>query len=398
MQKNKYLLLFNIILIGSSYGLNSDISQSPIQFNYANLYNFAGFSDGNEPFASLLYGKDGNLYGTTQFGGINNLGTVFMITPDGKKTILYSFNGAYDGNTPQGKLTQDSSGNLYGTTLYGGVMSAGTVFEVSPNGKERVLYSFKNGSDGANPTAGVTLDSSGNLYGTTKNGGNYDYGTVFKIDQQGNEELLYSFTGNNDGYFPVSDLIFASDGNLYGTTMLGGNLNCNSGLGCGTVFKITPQGLETVVYNFQGNSDGSVPMSGVILAKDGNLYGTTEFGGTANCGTVYKINTHSNGVENVLYSFNGTSNGNSPYSKLIQGYDGSLYGTTEYGGVANSGLIFQVTLNGVEKNLYKFQTTNDGNSPYMGLAQDDSGNLYGTTEFGGMDNNGTIFKLSLAKK
>ena len=297
------------------------------------LYSFAG-SDGQYPEASLVQGSDGNFYGTTGAGGANNIGTVFKLTPSGSETVVYSFAGGADGSTPAAQLIQGSDGNFYGTTVAGGASNNGTVFKITPGGTETVLYSIMGGNDGANPQAGVLQGSDGNFYGTTSVSGVHNAGTVFKVTPGGTETILYSFAGGNDGLDPVGSLIQGSDGNFYGTTLLGGTSNV------GTVFKITPSGAETVLYSFAG-SDGAYPYAALFQGSDGNFYGTTNSGGTSNIGTVFRITP--SGTETTLHSFTGGNDGGYPYGPLILGSDGSFYGTTYSYGSHSNGTVFKVT-------------------------------------------------------
>jgi uncharacterized repeat protein (TIGR03803 family) len=363
---------------------------------YSVLYSFQGGADGSNPLASLIGGRDGNGYGTTSGGGNRNDGTVYKITPSGQETVLYSFQGGADGSTPTGQLIQDSEGNLYGTTSEGGSTSNGTVYKITPSGQETVLHSFQGGTtDGNAPLASLIQDSEGNLYGTTCQGGSTNNGTVFKITPSGQETVLYSFQDGSDGSFPVSSLIQDGEGNLYGTTFLGGSTDN------GTVFKITPSGQETVLYSFQDGSDGNNPSSGLILGRDGNAYGITHTGGNKNDGTVYKITA--SGQETVLYSFQGGTDGSAPLGGLVLGSDGNFYGTTLYGGSGASsscdkvgcGAVFKITPSGQETVLYSFQGGTDGGHPASSLIQDSEGNLYGTTSEGGSNNAGTVFRLTV---
>jgi uncharacterized repeat protein (TIGR03803 family) len=250
------------------------------------LFSFpAGSSD---PYTGLIEGSDGNFYGTTGAGGASDAGTVFKITPSGTETVLHAFpKVGSDGQTPYAGLIQGSDGNLYGTTYFGGANGFGTVFKVTPSGTETVLYSFGGGSDGANPYADVIQGSDGNFYGTTYNGGAGGRGTVFKITPSGTETVLYSFGGGSDGANPEAGLTQGSDGNFYGATYLGGASNL------GMVFKITPSGTETILHTFAGGSgDGANPSANLVLGSDGNLYGSTYAGGPGGIGTVFKVALH----------------------------------------------------------------------------------------------------------
>jgi uncharacterized repeat protein (TIGR03803 family) len=272
-----------------------------------------GGPDGGEPWAGLIRDAAGNLYGTTSTGGTGRCGcggVVFKIDPSGRETVLYRFAGGKDGDMPWSGVVMDSAGNLYGTTVDGGIYSGGTVYKLDPSGNHTVLYDFSEdgfgngGPTGAYVQGGVVLDSAGNLYGTTWGGGNsnspagcagYGCGVVYKIDSAGQFSLLYVFAGGADGGMPDAGLTLDSNGNLYGTTDSGGisSRTCGGGLydsdpGCGVVFKIDPSGQETVLYSFTGD-DGAYPYAGVVLDSAGNLYGTTYLGGSANAGVVYKL-------------------------------------------------------------------------------------------------------------
>jgi uncharacterized repeat protein (TIGR03803 family) len=264
--------------------------------------------------------------------------------------VLYSFCAEInctDGNSPRAGLISDSSGNLYGTTEFGGAYEEGTVFKLAPDGTETVLYSFCaeiNCTDGAYPLAGLIMDAAGNLYGMAPNGGTYGGGTVFRLAPDGTETVLYSFcaqTNCTDGGGPTG-LIADSSGNLYGTTGRGGEGDCK--YGCGTVFKLAPDGTETVLHAFNGGSDGRTPLAGVIADNAGNLYGTTFYGGGtrchSGCGTVFKLAP--DGTETVLFAFHGRR-GTNPAGALLKSPHGLLYGTTQFGGASGSyGTIFKI--------------------------------------------------------
>jgi len=323
-------------------------------------------------------------------------------------TLLYTFTGGADGGDPIGGLIMDGQDNLYGTTAEGGNPACphgcGTVFKLDTTGKETVLYSFTGtGKDGFFPSASLVRDAQGNLYGTTQGGGTGKYGTVFELDPTGNETILYSFTGAGDGATPRSGLVLDDQGNLYGTTDSGGNLTCDGGLGCGTVFKVGPSGTETVLHSFTGmGGDGVVPSGGLALDAQGNLYGTTEFGGEYGSpfgyGTVFKVD--GTGKETVLHSFNLTD-GYDPWAGLVLDALGNLYGTTRQGspGVAGGpGVVFKLTKKNKETVLHRFGRPNDGLFPTAGVVRDAQGNLYGTTSSGGFWNCGTVFKIDKTGK
>jgi uncharacterized repeat protein (TIGR03803 family) len=319
------------------------------------LYSFDG-GDGDTPLAGLLRDADGNFYGTTGYGGkINNhicpdgeaCGVVFKLDDTGKnETVRHKFAGPPDGYISEALLVGDSGGNLYGTTLWGGHDGWGTVFDVDSAGKETILHSFAGppdgGGDGAYVYTGIIRDETGNLYGVTDAGGEYGGGTVFKLDSAGEETLLYSFACGADGCGPNSVLLRDDAGNLYGTTEEGGNDQCG-GYGCGVVFELSPQSdgswTESVLYVFCSISncaDGSLPWKGPLVRDaNGNLYGTTMWGGTSRCngsgcGVVFKLDT--TGKETVLHSFAGEPDGSYPYSGLAVDSSGNLYGAALQGG------------------------------------------------------------------
>ena len=363
------------------------------------------------PNGGLILDAQGNLYGTTQCSGKHNQGSIFELTPSGAETTLFNFYHPV-GRYPMAGLVRDSSGNLYGTTYNGGLKGEGVVFELTPTGTEAVLHSFvapsttrgKKPPDGGGPEASLTLDGQGNLYGTTSYGGNGNApvcgpesgcGTVFELTPSGTETLLYQFTGESDGAVPVAPVVFDSQGNLYGTTQYGGTP------GFGVVFKLNPSGVETVLYSFTGGADGSFPNGGLVLDKKGNVYGVTlEGGGTKNldcqagCGIVFKVSP--TGEETILHSFTDAPDGSYPVGSLVFDSHGNLYGATTSGGVVGGGTIFKITASGKETVLYSFTGKADGGGPTGSLAIDSQGNLYGTTSYGGIESvqGGVAFKLT----
>jgi uncharacterized repeat protein (TIGR03803 family) len=292
----------------------------------------------------------GNLYGTTGQGGLGH-GTVFELAADGSESVLHAFEGEKDGIFPAAGLIRDKAGNLYGTTGDGGSkgcngFGCGTVYRLAPDGSETVLHVFKGGSDGAAPLAGLIEDDSGNLYGTTEEGGRgcngFGCGTVFWVAPDGTETVLYAFGGKSDGSSPQTRLVADAAGNLYGTTGLGG-AGCN-GNGCGTVFTLAPDGTETVLHVFTGGSDGADPSGGLLRDKSGNLFGSTAEGGSTRCrgygcGTVFQIAP--DGTETVLHAFRG-KDGSDPNGDLIEDGSGNLYGTTYEGGSFRRGTVFRL--------------------------------------------------------
>jgi len=362
------------------------------------IYSFGGHTgDGIQPYSNLVMDSAGALYGTTINGGQVNAGTVFKITPSQKETVFYSFgtqNG--DGLNPYGGLIIDSKNNLYGTTVTGGAHNSGTVFKITARGKESVVYSFGSQTgDGNSPWDTLVMDAKGNLYGTTTAGGSANGGTVFKVTRTGKERVLYSFgTKTGDGSVPYAGVILDAQSNLYGTTNFGGTQ------GHGTIFKLTPRGKESVLYNFcveQNCNDGNYPYAGLIMNKLGNLYGTTIDGGVQNnSGAVFEFT--SKGKEKVLYSFVNGGDGLNPYAGLVMDKKGNLYGASVQGSL-NAGAAFKLSPG--QGGVWTFTVlhdftggTGDGSYPYGTLILDRHGNLYGTTEYGGTYGDGTVYKLT----
>jgi uncharacterized repeat protein (TIGR03803 family) len=328
-------------------------------------------------------------------------------------TTLLSFNGTDGANPYYGSLVQGLDGNFYGTTNQGGANCApygcGTVFKITPGGTLTTLYSFcaqTNCPDGYYPYAGLVQATNGNFYGITFDGGTNNGGTVFKITPARKLTTLYRFcspTDCTDGDGPAAALVQATNGNFYGTTYFGGaNTSCNDGTGCGTVFKITPAGTLTVLHSFDA-TDGANPEAGLVQATNANFYGTT-FDGGANGpgGTAFKITPA--GTLTTLYNFcaeTGCPDGERSLGVLVQAANGQFYGTTELGGANNGGTVFKITARGTLTTLYSFcsQTgCTDGKVPGAGLVQATNGKLYGTTEYGGANGGGTVFEITAAGK
>jgi uncharacterized repeat protein (TIGR03803 family) len=364
------------------------------------LFSFDG-TDGDNPYAGLVQATDGNLYGTTLNGGVNGGGAVFKITPSGTLTSLYSFclqSHCTDGQNPYAGVIEGTSGNLYGTTVSGGADDAGSIFKITTSGVLTTLNSFDS-LDGNGPDGGVVQGANGNLYGTTEDGGANNVGTVFTITLSGTLTTLYSFGWTGD--YPLAGLVQATNGDFYGTTQYGGSTSCVPS-GCGTVFKITPDGALTTLYSFEG-ADGKNPNEGALIqSTSGEFYGTTPYGGATSscnppygCGTVFKLTQ--GGTLTTLHIFDDMDGAN-PQGGLVQGTDGDFYGTTAAGGANYAGTIFKITPGGKLTTLYIFcSLTNctDGIEPFAGLFQATNGICYGTTFYGGTGGYGTIFSLSV---
>jgi len=372
------------------------------------LHNFTGAMDGQHPYDGVTLDRAGNLYGTAYEGG-TGAGTVYKLSHQGSGWIfstLSTFAGG--GAGPYAGVIFGANGTLYGTTSKSSVNGGnGTVFNLSPPPSickssfcpwtETVLYSFTGSPDGYGPGLGdVTFDSVGNIYDTTYSGGN-DYGIVYQLTPSGGtwtENILHTF-GYSDGAYPYSRVIRDSAGNLYGTTWGGGT---NDG---GTVFEMSPSGLgwtHTVLYSFQAATDGGNPYSGLIFDSSGNLYGATSSGGSGGGGTVFKLTPAGNGdwTYSVIYSLTGT-NDCGPQNNLAMDQAGNLYGTTYCDGANQVGNVFKLTPSGSSwtyTSLHDFTGGNDGEIPFCSVAFDGSGNLYGTTVTGGSRGAGTVWEIT----
>ncbi len=384
----------------------------------------SGCIDGDFPIGGVIFDSSGNLYGTAYEGGTHDAGTVYELSPgtNGKWTqkLLHTFNNS-DGSGPEYSMIFDSAGNLYGTTFFGGSAGGGVVFQLKQgtNGwTEKVLHSFADGDEGFYPVGILTLDTAGNLYGTTNAGGSFS-GAVYQLTPSTkgpwDVKVLHTFAGGDDGANPDGGVIFDSAGNLYGTTALGGGSGCG-GKGCGIIFELSPSGngtwKETVLHRFNG-VNGANPESGLIFDSAGNLYGTTVFGGRVGCnppngcGTVFELSLGAGGhwTEKVLHSFH--ANPKNPLATLVFDTSGNLYGTTSAGGTGcdgyGCGRVFKLAATGNGKWTYSvlhtfLQNGKDGNTPYAGMVLDPTGNLYGTTYEGGRGvwnvGCGTVFEIT----
>jgi uncharacterized repeat protein (TIGR03803 family) len=383
--------------------------------SYSVFYTFPVAQDGSEP-EGVIMDAAGNLYGAAYYGGAHAGGAVFKLNPAGEETVLYSFGAYKgDGAGPIG-VARDAARNIYGTTTTGGSNcssvysphNCGTIFKLDASGHETLLHSFGGRGDGAAPQAGVVTDAAGNLYGTTASGGDYKCdggyygcGTIFKLDSKGRYKILYKFEDGADGRGP-NGVILDAAGNLYGTTT-GGNQ-----VPLGTVFKLTPTGQFSTLFTFTGGTSGFTPFGSLALDAAGNLYGTTLLGGTGcsqgECtGTVFKLDPQGN--ETVLHNFTGGADGSLPYAGVTLDSAGNIYGTTANGGDltcslgTNSnpgcGVVFKLDPSGQETVLQTFSIFKDGEGPVFGVTLDATGDIYGPTGGGAYCNCGTIFKIAL---
>ncbi len=394
--------------------------------------NFSYSTDGGNPYDGLMQNTDGNFYGITRAGGSKGAGAIYKLTQAGVYSVIHHLDPTTEGSTSSSVLVTGADGNLYALCNSGGANNAGTAFKVSTSGTFNLLTNFNGASFGNAPFSTFIKGKDSAYYATTSAGGKYGFGTIVKICG-GTTSILYSFNKNVDGGYPKGKLLLATDGNFYGMTSDGGAKNA------GTVFKITPSGNYTVTHVFNSTTDGGNPVSGLIQASDGLLYGMTVAGGTGNGGTIFKMNltgssfnvirnfvsaTDGNapvgdlvqandgnfygmtsssakifkltqaGVFTVIHTLNSSTEGYVPTGSLIQGIDGNLYGTCSDGAAGAAGSVFQVTLSGTFKMLHAFNTTSDGRAPKGSLLQGSDGILYGTTSIGGTYNAGTIFKLN----
>ncbi|HEX4295994.1 MAG TPA: choice-of-anchor tandem repeat GloVer-containing protein [Rhizomicrobium sp.] len=402
-------------LVAAGFVLSVVLSAGSVQASSGKiLYSFCSATnctDGTVPQGALALDGAGNLYGTTSGGGAHASGAVFRISPTGKETVLYSFcvkTNCADGSKPTGGVIFDSAGNLLGTTGGGGTSGNGTVFRLSPKGALTVLYSFAGGADGKDPLAAPLIGSDGTLFGTTYEGGaaagcgnSFGCGTVFGLSSAGKEKVLYAFCKLKncaDGAGPAAAPIADSKGNLYGTTLFGGNDSLNVFSGDGLAFKLSKSGQETVLHAFcaeKNCTDGITPVSSLVASGKKTFFGETMGGGAALVGTLFKMT--SKGKESVVYSFDRSDGLCFPEGNLVMDKAGHFYGKGLTENCLSEGEgtnVFQVTPAGQPKVLYTFFGSEDGGAfPQGGFIADDDGNLYGATQFGGANSGGAVFKV-----
>lgn len=352
------------------------------------LYNFGENSQAPQyPQGFIAQGRDGDLYSTTPYGGTSNDGTVYKMVPTGELTVIYELN-SYNGSSG---LTLGTDGNFYGTEIYGGSENSyGTVFKITPQGNLTTLYDFSGQEFDAFPDAPPIEARDGSFYGTTLGGFNGNGGEVYEVTPSGKQTVLFSFD-RTDGANPTDPLIQATDGNFYGTTQSGGASGHCEQYGCGTIFKLTPKGHLAVLHSFRG-SDGFYPTAPLIQGSDGNFYGVVQEGGIDGLGVVFRMSP--GGKFKLLHVFRGGTEGNSPVGGLLQATDGNFYGTGGAGGKQNAGVIYKIAPGGGYSVIYSFAGS-DGLGPDCALVQHTNGKLYGTTLEGGRYNYGTSFSVDL---
>jgi len=366
------------------------------------LYSFDSSANGG-PYGRLLLQKNA-LFGTTDEDG-DVYGTVFELKKSGstwKKKTLFAFDGT-NGAYPFAGLIADASGVLYGTSSSAGPYNGGTAFMLSnADGvwSEQTIWNFGNTGDGDAPTCDLIMDSTGTLYGTTQSGGVYNLGTVFKLSNSGGvwtDTVLYSFAGGNDGQHPAAGLVMDNSGALFGTTIQGGTNNE------GTAFELAQSGgtwTETVLHAFGSGNDGQQPGGGpLVMNAGGDLYGTTQYGGAKDWGIVFVLSLSGRKwKEKVLHTFTDGNDGGTPEGGLLMGDAGVLYGTTSGGGMNNGGTVFALSKSGgawTESVLSNFpNTSGDGEFPRAAVIEEKkTGTLYGTTSSGGADTWGTVYQI-----
>jgi uncharacterized repeat protein (TIGR03803 family) len=395
MQAMKFLMSFRLLFAVAILPSLIAVPRTQAQ-TFSVIHDFTGGADGANPLNGLLLNSKGLMYGTASSGGAYNSGLVFKVNPKGKVTALYTFTGGSDGASPESFLIEDKAGNLYGTTYAGGASNNGTVFKITGT-KETVLYSFgAQSNDGYGPQAGLAMDASGNLYGTTPDGGLYGGGTVFELvpGKSGSwtENILYNFGEGTDGSAPVAGVTLDASGNLYGTTSTGGEY------GYGRVFELNKASSwsETVIHDFENLDDGATPYAGLITGPSGVFYGAATDGGSAGGGTVFQL-TPSGGSWNfsVIDSINGWGISGS-FRNVMVDSAGTIYATTHCDGANVAGTVYQLVPSGGTWNytqLYTFTGGDDGLYSFSNLVLRD-GKLYGTTKEGGTYGNGVIFEVT----
>ena len=351
--------------------------------------------DGAIPAGNIVRDAEGNIYGTTDYGGRSGNGVVYRLSPSGVEQVLHDFSGSIDGGTRPVGLTADNAGNLYGATTDGGSYSMGTVFKITPAGVYSVLHNFgATAADGTYPVAVPILDAAGNLYGTTEYGGSGGYGTIYKLTPAGQLTILHTFGFNRvDGNQPNSSLTLDSEGNLYGVTPYGGSTYG------GTLFEVTASGSYSILYNFEYNGNGAsitpfFPFSNLTFDASGNLYGASQGGGATHNGTVYKASRGTDGTWTVQALFGFSSSlGYFPTSGVVFDQKGNMYGANYYGGTGYDGAVFEATADHEIIPLVGFDST-DGNGPNGNLLLDSQGNLLGVAQYGGTGNAGVVYQIT----
>jgi uncharacterized repeat protein (TIGR03803 family) len=370
------------------------------------VHSFARVPLGFAPFGGLIQDARGNLYGTTNNGGGSGVGSVYKLTPGQSNwimTALVEFEHGSNGYSPAARLTLGPDGAYYGTTVYGGDPGScggcGTIFRLNPAGLGRtVLYRFS-GPDGSWPIGALTFDSTGAMYGTTETGGDTGSGTVFKLVRNGNQwtySVIYNFDGAR-GWEPVAGVIVDSAGNLYGTTVNGG-----AGNSFGIVFELSPSSggwSYQVLHTFSGSTDGAWPYGSLIMDAAGNLYGTTSGGGTGYGGTVFELSPSGNNwnYRTICDLATAGEGGEGPWDNVLMDEAGNLYGTTHGDGAYGQGSVFKLTpMNGewVFTSLHDFNSSSDGANPVGDLMMDAHGNIFGTAWSGGPYGGGTVWEIT----
>jgi len=342
-----------------------------------------GVADGSNPRGALLLDGNGNLFGTTFFGGGAGEGTVFKIDNTGTESVMFTFQGSTSGSNPATPLVEDGFGNLIG--IADGGPGAGVIYRLSQDGQETTLFNFQGGLDNLAPkvpTGGVFIDKVGNILGTTLFGGSANCssgcGTIYRLDTAGTLHVVHKLNGRSEGSQPYGPFIRDAAGNFLGVAKSGGNLACPEfpQAGCGTVFKIAPNGKLTVLHTFKGGADGAVPQPGLLIDAAGNIFGSASLGGSQEQGLVFKIT--STGTYTVIHRFNGTEGAN-PNGGLVEDEAGNLFGTALNGGSDAEGTAFELTQFGRVTVLHNFLGGADGSFPEAGLIRDQLGHLFGTT-------------------
>ena len=335
------------------------------------------------PLSGLVAAPDGNFYGTSLYGGSNDLGVVFRLSLSGVYQVIYSFTGGAEGANPAAPLTIGPDGQLYGTSQYGGTNNAGSIFKLTTNGNLTALHPLVWSTDGAGPIGGLATGTNGVLYGTASWAGSNGFGTVFQITTNGNFSCLHSFSGT-DGNGPAATLAPGADGWLYGTTQLGGTNDC------GTIFKTTTAGTFSSLFSFNA-TNGYMP-GALVQGADNAFYGTTAYGGSSGFGSIFKVTPV--GTFTSLHSMVLENLGSNPLAGLVFGADGNLYGSADYGGGNGFGSVFQATASGGFSSLWDFSGNSDGGNPFATLVFGGNYHFYGTTSLGGTGGGGTFYELT----